>query len=1098
MYRRSLLRIGAEDDEKRRKQSREALEMPKRSDIHKVLLIGSGPIQIGQAAEFDFSGSQACKSLREEGIEVVLVNSNPATIMTDPDTADKVYIEPLTPETVAKIIEKERPDGIIAGIGGQTGLNITSELAEMGVLEKFHVEVLGTSVRSIQEAEDRDLFKKAMQRVGEPVPKSRAVSTLDQALEVMEELGLPLVVRPAYTLGGSGGGIAKTKEELLAICDLGLKRSRISQVLLEESVGGWIELEYEVMRDSNNTCITICNMENMDPMGIHTGESIVVTPIQTLSDKEIQMLRSASINIIRALGIEGGCNVQFAVKDGEYRVIEVNPRVSRSSALASKATGYPIARVTAKIAIGMTLDEIRNDVTKETPASFEPTVDYVVTKIPRWPFDKFVKANKSLTTAMKSTGEVMAIGRSLEESIQKAIRSLDIDKELGYSGKYSQWTDEELHALLSEPTDERIFAIYIALKRGWKAEEISRITGIEPYFLYRMENILVMENEIKAALNPEVLRKAKRTGFTDEQIARLTGKGREEITDMRISSGIIPTYKMVDTCAAEFAAKTPYYYSTYDMQCELVPSDRKKVLILGSGPIRIGQGIEFDYCTVHAVMALREQGIEAHIVNNNPETVSTDYDTSDKLFFEPVTLEDVMNIIEKEQPYGVLVQFGGQTAINLAIPLEKEIARRGLGTRILGTSPDSIDLAEDRERFNALMNDMNIPQPQAGIAYSPAEAKAVAAKIGYPVLVRPSYVLGGRAMEIVYDEAGLEVYMREAVRVSREHPVLIDDFLQDAVEIDVDAVCDGEDVLIGAIMEHIEEAGIHSGDSACMIPPQTLPGVVLEVVRDYVRKIALGLNVVGIVNLQMAYKDGTVYVLEANPRSSRTIPFVSKSVGLPLAKIAANVMIGKTLAEQGYTREPKVPYVSVKEVLLPFDKLPGADVLLGPEMRSTGEVMGIDYNLGLAFFKAELSADNSLPVEGMVFISVKDEDKATAAVAARKLYDAGLSIIATDSTAEYLRRSGLPVVRVNKIFNGSPNVLDYIKIGEVRLIINTPTTKQSVRDGYQIRRSAVDYHVPYITTIQAAQAAADAILKAKKDQITIKALDEYHKEVYYS
>ncbi|HNU38655.1 MAG TPA: carbamoyl-phosphate synthase large subunit [Methanothrix sp.] len=1072
--------------------------MPKRSDIHKVLLIGSGPIQIGQAAEFDFSGSQACKSLREEGIEVVLVNSNPATIMTDPDTADKVYIEPLTPETVAKIIEKERPDGIIAGIGGQTGLNITSELAEMGVLEKYNVEVLGTSVRSIREAEDRDLFKKAMQRVGEPVPKSRAVNNLDEALEVMKELGLPLVVRPAYTLGGSGGGIAKTREELLAICDLGLKRSRISQVLLEESVGGWIELEYEVMRDSNNTCITICNMENMDPMGIHTGESIVVTPIQTLSDKEIQMLRSASINIIRALGIEGGCNVQFAVKDGEYRVIEVNPRVSRSSALASKATGYPIARVTAKIAIGMTLDEIRNDVTKETPASFEPTVDYVVTKIPRWPFDKFVRANKSLTTAMKSTGEVMAIGRSLEESMQKAIRSLDIDKELGYSGKYSQWTDEELRGLLAEPTDERIFAIYIALKRGWKAEEISRITGIEPYFLYRMENILAMENDIKAALNPEVLRKAKRGGFTDEQIARLTGKSREEITDMRISSGIIPTYKMVDTCAAEFAAKTPYYYSTYDMQCELVPSSRKKVLILGSGPIRIGQGIEFDYCTVHAVMALREQGIEAHIVNNNPETVSTDYDTSDKLFFEPVTLEDVMNIIEKEQPYGVLVQFGGQTAINLAIPLEKEIARRGLQTRILGTSPDSIDLAEDRERFNALMNELNIPQPQAGIAYSPDEAKAVAAKIGYPVLVRPSYVLGGRAMEIVYDEAGLEVYMREAVRVSREHPVLIDDFLQDAVEIDVDAVCDGKDVLIGAIMEHIEEAGIHSGDSACMIPPQTLPGVVLEVVRDYVRKIALGLHVVGIVNLQMAYKDGTIYVLEANPRSSRTIPFVSKAVGLPLAKIAANVMIGKSLVEQGYTQEPKVPYVSVKEVLLPFDKLPGADVLLGPEMRSTGEVMGIDYNLGLAFFKAELSADNSLPVEGMVFISVKDEDKAAATVAARKLYDAGLSIIATDSTAEYLRRSGLPVVRVNKIFNGSPNVLDYIKIGEVRLIINTPTTKQSVKDGYQIRRSAVDYHVPYITTIQAAQAAADAILKAKKDQITIKALDEYHKEVYYS
>ena len=892
--------------------------------------------------------------------------------------------------------------------------------------------------------------------------------------------------------------MAHTREELVKICELGLKRSRIHQVLLEESVEGWIELEYEVMRDSNNTCITICNMENMDPMGIHTGESIVVTPIQTLADQEVQMLRSSAINIIRALGIEGGCNIQFAVKDKEYRVIEVNPRVSRSSALASKATGYPIARVTAKIAIGMTLDEIRNDVTKETPASFEPTVDYVVTKIPRWPFDKFVNADKTLTTAMKSTGEVMAIGRSYEESLMKAVRSLDIDKDLGYSGKYTDWTDEEIRNLLKIPTDERLFAIYQALKRGISSEEISEITGIEPYFLYRIENIINVEEIVKKELNPETLRKAKRTGFTDEQIARIVGKSREEITDLRHNLGIIPTYKMVDTCAAEFEAKTPYYYSSYDTECELKPSDKKKVLILGSGPIRIGQGIEFDYCTVHAVMALREQGIEAHIVNNNPETVSTDYDTSDKLFFEPVTLEDVMNIIEKEQPYGVLVQFGGQTAINLAIPLEKEIARRGLKTKILGTTPDSIDLAEDRERFNALMNQLNIPQPDAGIAFSPAEAKTVAARIGYPVLVRPSYVLGGRAMEIVYDEAGLEVYMREAVRVSHEHPVLIDDFLQNAVEIDVDAVCDGKDVLIGAIMEHIEEAGIHSGDSACIIPTQTLPGVVLEVVRDYVRKIALGLQVKGIVNLQMAYKDGTVYVLEANPRSSRTIPFVSKAVGLPLAKIAANVMIGKSLQEQGHTQEPRTPYVSVKEVLLPFDRLPGADVLLGPEMRSTGEVMGIDYKLGLAFFKAELSADNPLPLQGVVFISVKDDDKAAAAVAAKKLSEAGLKIIATDNTAEYLQKSGITVQRVNKIFNGSPNVLDFMKRGEVKLIINTPTTKQSVKDGYQIRRNAVDYHVPYITTIQAAQAAADAVLKAKTDQITIKALDEYHKEVLYT
>ncbi len=1071
--------------------------MPKRPDIKKVLLIGSGPIQIGQAAEFDFSGSQACKSLREEGVEVVLVNSNPATIMTDPDMADKVYIEPLVPEIVAKIIEKERPDGIIAGIGGQTGLNITSELAEMGVLEKFDVEVLGTKVRAIQEAEDRDLFKKAMERIGEPVPRSIAVTSLEEAEAAMKELGLPLIVRPAYTLGGSGGGIARTYEDLMRICEMGLKRSRIHQVLLEESVIGWTEVEYEVMRDSNNTCITICNMENMDPMGIHTGESIVVTPIQTLSDHEIQMLRSAAINIIRALGIEGGCNIQFAVRDGEYRVIEVNPRVSRSSALASKATGYPIARVTAKIAIGLTLDEIRNDVTKETPASFEPTVDYVVVKIPRWPFDKFVKADRTLTTSMKSTGEVMAIGRSYEEALMKAIRSLDIDIDLGYNGKYTPWTDDEVRELLRTPTDERLFAIYQALRRGFSIEEISKLSMIDPYFIERIQNIISMEDELKQGLTPDRLRRAKRMGFLDSRIAELVGMRSEDVTDYRLSLGIIPTYKMVDTCAAEFAASTPYYYSTYDEECELNPSERKKVLILGSGPIRIGQGIEFDYCTVHAVTALREMGIEAHIINNNPETVSTDYDTSDKLFFEPVTLEDVMNVIEKENYWGVMVQFGGQTAVNLAVPLERELKRRGLKTVILGTSPDSIDIAEDRERFNKLMNELGIPQPRAGIAYSPEEAKKVAKEIGYPVLVRPSYVLGGRAMEIVYDEAGLEVYMREAVRVSHEHPVLIDDFLQNAVEIDVDAVCDGRDVLIGAIMEHIEEAGIHSGDSACMIPPQTLPQDVIDTVKDYVRRIALALQVKGIINIQMAYKDGTVYVLEANPRSSRTIPFVSKAVGIPLAKIAAKVMAGMNLRDMGLNVEPEIPYVAVKEVLLPFDKLPGADVLLGPEMRSTGEVMGIDYNMGLSFFKAEMSAENSLPLDGLVFISVRDDDKAEIAEVARRLTNAGLKIIATDGTSEYLKRCGVPAERIRKIYNGSPNVLDYIKRGEVKLIINTPTTKQSVKDGFQIRRSAVDYHVPYITTVQAAKAAAEAIEKALKGELTIKALDEYHREVRY-
>lgn len=1071
--------------------------MPRRPDIKKVLLIGSGPIQIGQAAEFDFSGSQACKSLREEGVEVVLVNSNPATIMTDPGMADKVYIEPLVPEIVAKIIEKERPDGIIAGIGGQTGLNITSELAEMGVLERYGVEVLGTKVKSIQQAEDRDLFKKAMERIGEPVPRSVAVTSREEAEEAMKDLGLPLIVRPAYTLGGSGGGIARTREDLMRICEMGLKRSRIHQVLLEESVIGWTEVEYEVMRDSNNTCITICNMENMDPMGIHTGESIVVTPIQTLSDHEIQMLRSAAINIIRALGIEGGCNIQFAVRNGEYRVIEVNPRVSRSSALASKATGYPIARVTAKIAIGLTLDEIRNDVTRETPASFEPTVDYVVIKIPRWPFDKFVKADRTLTTSMKSTGEVMAIGRSYEEALMKAIRSLDIDIDLGYNGKYTPWTDEDVRELLRTPTDERLFAIYQALRRGFSVDEISQLSMIDPYFIERIQNIIEMEDELKRGLTPDRLRRAKKMGFLDSRIAERAGMTREEVTDYRLSLGIIPTYKMVDTCAAEFAASTPYYYSTYDEECELNPSDKKKVLILGSGPIRIGQGIEFDYCTVHAVTALREMGIEAHIINNNPETVSTDYDTSDKLFFDPVTLEDVMNVIEKENYWGVMVQFGGQTAVNLAVPLEKELKRRGLKTVILGTSPDSIDVAEDRERFNKLLNTLGIPQPRAGIAYSPEEAKRVAKEIGYPVLVRPSYVLGGRAMEIVYDESGLELYMREAVRVSHEHPVLIDDFLQNAVEIDVDAVCDGRDVLIGAIMEHIEEAGIHSGDSACIIPPQTLPEDVIATVKDYVKRIAMALEVRGIVNIQMAYKDGVVYVLEANPRSSRTIPFVSKAVGLPLAKIAAKVMAGMTLREMNLNVEPEIPYVAIKEVLLPFDKLPGADVLLGPEMRSTGEVMGIDYNMGLSFFKAEMSAENSLPLDGIVFISVRDEDKAEIAEVARRLANAGLKIIATGGTSEYLRRAGVPAERVRKIYNGSPNVLDYIRRGEVKLIINTPTTKQSVKDGFQIRRSAVDYHVPYITTVQAAKAAAEAIEKALKGELTIKALNEYHREVRY-
>jgi len=1066
--------------------------MSRNPDIKKVLLIGSGPIMIGQAAEFDFSGSQACRSLREEGVSVVLINSNPATIMTDPEMADVVYIEPIKPEIVERIIEKERPDGVIAGLGGQTGLNIVSELAGMGVLEKYNVKLYGTPLKAIQDTEDRDLFKQAMQRIGEPVPRSKAVNTIEDAVAMIEQLGLPLVIRPAYTLGGAGSGIARTKEELISITELGLKRSRITQVLIEEGVLGWKEFEYEVMRDANDTCIVICNMENIDPMGIHTGESIVVTPSQTLSDRDHQMLRSASINIIRSLSIEGGCNIQFAVKDGEYRIVEVNPRVSRSSALASKATGYPIARVTAKIAIGMTLDEIPNDVTKKTPASFEPTVDYTVVKIPRWPFDKFVTADKTLTTAMKSTGEVMAIGRTIEEAMKKAIRSLDVDMYFGFR----EWDREEVTDLLTTPTHERLFAIYHGMRTGFSIDEISGITSIDPFFLEKIHNMIRMEDTLRPELTRETLYRAKRMGFTDEEIGKLTGRTREDINDMRRQMRIITTYKMVDTCAAEFAAETPYYYSCYEEMCENEPTDRKKVLILGAGPIRIGQGIEFDYCTVHAVSALREEGIETHIINNNPETVSTDYDTSDKLFFEPLTLEDVMNVIELERPWGVMVQFGGQTSVNLALPLQRELLRRrDLDTVILGTTPEDMDIAEDRERFNKMLQGMGIPQPEAGYAITEAVAREVAAGIGYPVLVRPSYVLGGRAMEIVYDENDLNRYMNEAVRVSPERPVLIDNFLEGAIEIDVDAICDGEDVLIGAIMEHIEEAGIHSGDSACVIPPQSLGQYVLDTVRNYVRRIALALRVKGILNIQMAYKDRVVYVLEANPRSSRTIPFVSKAVGLPLAKIAARAMIGITLKEQGYLQEPRPVHVSVKEVLLPFDKLPGADPILSPEMRSTGEVMGMDYSYGLAFFKAELAADNALPLQGKVFMSIRDQDKPVLVQIARKMADAGLEIIATSGTVRYLSGKGFDVTEIKKVHDGSPNVIDLMRKEDVGLVINTPTSKISYKDGRSIRRAAVDYAVPYITTIQAAMAAADAIEAMSRGEMTIKSIGKYHLEM---
>jgi len=1064
--------------------------------IKKILLIGSGPITIGQAAEFDFSGSQACKSLREEGIEVVLVNSNPATIMTDPEMADAVYIEPIDAKTIEKIIEKEKPDGIIAGIGGQTGLNVVSELAELGVFKKHNVKLLGTSLEAIKNTEDRELFKQTMNRIDEKVPKSYAISSISEAEKIIEELGLPLIIRPAYTLGGAGGGIAHTKEELLTIVERGLRRSRINQVLIEESVIGWTEYEYEVMRDSNDTCIVICNMENLDPMGVHTGESIVVTPSQTLNDNMHQKLRSVAIKVIRELDIEGGCNIQFAVNGDRFVIVEVNPRVSRSSALASKATGYSIAKITAKIAIGMTLDEILNDVTKKTPASFEPTIDYIVTKIPRWPFDKFARADTTLTTAMKSTGEVMAIGRTIEESLLKAIRSLDNSKYFGSN----TWNENEIKTLLKTPTHERLFVIYNAIQIGFSLDEIHSLSGINKFFLQKIKNIIDIENAIKENkdnLSYELILKAKQMGFMDEHIAKKANTTRESINDIRREMGIKTTYKMVDTCAAEFEAETPYYYSCYESECELKPSDNKKILILGSGPIRIGQGIEFDYCTVHAISAIREKGIETHIINNNPETISTDYDISDKLFFEPLTLEDVMNVIEQERPYGVLVQFGGQTSVNLALPLQKELERRGdLDTKILGTTPFDMDAAEDRERFNKLMQDNGILQPDAGYATDKESAIEIANRIGYPVLVRPSYVLGGRAMEIVYKKHELEYYLEEAVQVSHERPILIDDFLEDAIEIDVDVVSDGKDVIIGAIMEHIEEAGVHSGDSACVIPPQSLSEDILEKVRVYAKKIAVALKINGLLNIQMATKDGKLFVLEANPRSSRTIPFVSKSVGIPLAKIAALSIIGYPLNTMGvpFDREPTVNHVSVKEVILPFDKLPGSDPLLGPEMKSTGESMGIDVNYGRAFFKAQLSADNLLPLSGKVFISVRKEDRELMVDVARKMQKSGLVLLGTIGTVNHFLENGIDIEVVKKIRDGSPNVIDMMRRNEVELIINTSSGRQSKKDGAEIRRAAVNFKVPYITTIQAAIASAEAIDAMKSGEITVKSINEYHRE----
>jgi len=1060
----------------------------------KLMVIGSGPIIIGQAAEFDFSGSQACRSLREEGYQTVLVNSNPATIQTDLSTADKVYVEPLDVETITEIIAKERVYGILSGMGGQTALNLCSELAENGTLDRLGVRLLGTQPEAIALSEDRELFKQTMINIGEPVPKSKAVHSIDEAKAAIKDIGTyPVLVRPGFTLGGTGGGIAYSEEELEEICGRGLIYSRIHQVLIEESVLGWKEYEYEVMRDKNDNCVIICNMENLDAMGIHTGESIVIAPSQTLSDVDHQRLRTASIKIIRALKIEGGCNVQFAVnpETREYRVIEVNPRVSRSSALASKATGYSIARVAAKIAIGKTLDEIPNKITGKTFAAFEPTLDYVVMKIPRWPFDKFRTVDKRIGTQMKSTGEVMAIGRTVEESIMKAIRSLEIDK---IDLEPEPWSDEELHEELVHATDKRLFGIAEAFRRGMGVEELANLTKWDAFFLIKIKNLVDMERTLREtdALDLKLLRKAKRMGFPDESIAGMIKVPEKHVRDARKIAGILPTYKMVDTCAAEFEAATPYFYSTYESVCEAKPSERHKIVIVGAGPIRIGQGIEFDYCCVHGVMACREEGVDAIVINNNPETVSTDFDISDRLYFEPLTLEDVLNVIEREDADGVIVQYGGQTSVNLAVPLEK--ALEGHKCKILGTSPDMIDMAEDRKRWSMLMRELDIKQPESGTGHSADEVKAVATKIGYPVLLRPSYVLGGRGMEIVYNEEELMTYVSTAVKVSKAHPVLVDKYLSHAVEIDVDVVADGKDVLIGGIMEHIEEAGVHSGDATMVLPPQTVSKELMAGIVAITEKVARSLQIKGLMNLQLAIKDNSIYMLEANPRASRTVPFVSKAIGVPLAKVATKVMLGISLEKQELTGLVPFKHVAVKASVFPFLKLPGVDSILGPEMRSTGEVMGIDTEYPAAMYKALKAAGQKLPMHGNVYMTVADADKPAILPLARELTEMGFKLYATKGTSTTLRDAGLETTTVYQIREKlQPDALGLMRRGEINLIINTPTNNSGARrDGYMMRRLAVEMEIPFITTVQAGKATVDAIRRARAGNIHPKDLKSYH------
>lgn len=1082
--------------------------MPKRTDIEKILIIGSGPIVIGQACEFDYSGTQACKALREEGYHVILVNSNPATIMTDPEIADKTYIEPITPEMTAKIIARERPQALLPTLGGQTGLNTAVGLAEKGVLEKYGVELIGAKLGAIKKAEDRSLFKTAMKHIGISVPESGYARSYDEAMAIVEKIGFPAIIRPSFTLGGTGGNAAYNIEEYKEYIRAALDASPVHEVLVERSVLGWKEYELEVMRDLKDNVVIICSIENFDPMGVHTGDSITVAPAQTLTDVEYQRMRDAAIKIIREIGVEtGGSNIQFAVnpEDGEMLAIEMNPRVSRSSALASKATGFPIAKIAAKLAVGYTLDEIPNDITRYTPACFEPTIDYCVVKIPRFNFEKFPDTDPALTIHMKSVGEVMAMGRTFKEAIGKAIRSLETGR-YGFDALWpagsNNWSSEQRHEFLREklmiPNPDRLWHIADAMRLGITLDEIYKWTRIDRWFLYNIQQVVYLESEIRQKhpnggksgnglkLDREALIEAKQYGYSDRYLASLCNVDEKTVREYRKREMIRPVYKHVDTCAAEFKAFTPYLYSTYETSCEAEPTGKKKIIILGSGPNRIGQGIEFDYCCVHGVFALRELGYETIMINCNPETVSTDYDTSDRLYFEPLTLEDVLEIIHKEKPEGVIVQFGGQTPLKLAVPLEKE------GVRILGTSPDSIDIAEDRERFAALMDRLKLRQPENGCARSAGEAKVIAARVGYPVLLRPSYVLGGRAMRIVYDETGLEDYITHAVQVSPEHPVLIDRFLEDATEIDVDAICDGEEVLIGGIMEHIEEAGIHSGDSACSLPPYSIGNDIIHELKKQTQTIALALNVVGLINIQYAIKDKTVYVLEVNPRASRTVPFVSKAIGLPMAKIAAKVIAGKKLSELNISTNTALRHIAVKEAVFPFLKFKGVDTILGPEMKSTGEVMGLDTDFGRAYAKSQMAADCSLPLTGTVFISVRDRDKGPMVSVSKKLLQMGFKIVATQGTANALSGHNIPVTPVLKVIEGRPNIVDHIKNNEVQLVINTIEGKAAQKASFSLRRTALVHRVPYFTTVAGAIAAVKAIEALKNGSLDVKPIQEYY------